>query len=1387
MKNLFWVGRRLRRFLLTLPLLATLGATAQNLPLRGHITAHDPSTTIQCKDRFYQFATGTGIRSKSSADKVFWRRGPIVFTNAPAWVTNVVPTWCGQFWAPDILYFNNQYYLYYVASSMGSQVSAIGLATNPTLDPTDSAYQWTDQGPVIASTNGLAYNALDPAMVCDASGKLWMVFGSYWKGIYLFQLDPATGLRISANSTIYRLASKSAIEASYIYRRGGYYYLFVNWGSCCNGVNVTYNIRVGRSASITGPYLDRSGVDMVNGGGTLFMQGTGRYSGPGHMGILSENGQQRFTYHYYDGNAWDGGYDSYGVARFASAALTWTADDWPAFTNAWSAVYDFEADAHDANGQYSGLLMNDASILPDATYGHVLDLNGTNQFVWLPPGMAYAQTFSAVVNWRGGSPWQRIFDFGTDTSKTFMLTPTSSDNVLRCDLNPGSSLQTLQWTKPLPSNVWTHVAVTLDGSRGILYVDGAPVATNTSMTSIPMNVAPQTNALGQSKFSSDPYFNGQYASFRSYGRALSPAEIVAPQPRILLPAEGAAYQPGDSLSFYGTATDFAARPLTAASLAWRVYYSQDGATNLVFGPVSNLNSGTCSIPATSTGGGQYLVTLTATDSSNRQSTATVTVPAAHPPADWSSSYPLRGNALDANGHFNGTLKGGATFVTDATRGSVLSLSGSGQYVSLPPGAGGMQTFMAWVRWGGGAAWQRIFDFGNDTNHYTVLTPSGSTGKLRFNISLNSTSGEQIADAPAMLSSNVWTHVAVVMNGQSAVIYTNGTPVVTNRFANLVPSELKATNNYLGKSQWPADPAFNGYLSGVRLYSRALTAAEIVAPRAAITQPAHGAVYRPGDTISFAGGATDYSESAIADSGLTWTVLYTNGSVGYTVSGPTTGASSGSFSIPASGSAATQGYYRIMLTAADALGRRSTNTVSVYPAAPVVPTNWSSYYAFSSGAQDASNYFNGTLRNGASIVSETGRGNVLNLTPSSSQYVTLPAGASTAQSISGWVKWIGGSSWQRIFDFGNSTTQWLYLTPKGTGSLPQVGFTADSSAYSHYLYGPTNWTTNVWTHLALTLSGHEMLLHLNGKAVAVNNSTDLLLSDIGATNCYLGRSEFSADPYFNGRLSRFYLNTACLPLEKLIAPAATLTQPASGALFLGGAGLTFAGSVTDYSGTTLGTNAFSWSGVLYSNSLPRPVFGPVTNAKNGSYLVPTNLIGTTNLFYRITLTATDTNGYQQTASADVRPYTSSIAFSTLPAGLQLTLDNQPLADSASLVAVAGMSHTVSAPSPQLLNGSNYSFVLWSDGGAASHLLTIPLTNTSLLASYVQPALTLEQNGNQLSVSWPAWAGSLVLSSTTNLTPPVIWTPVTNLPTAANGQLSTPWLLTNAPRFFRLQSP
>lgn len=1362
---------------------STLRATPNANGVRGSVNIHDPSTIIKCKGRYYIYGTGPGIRSKSSADGVLWTDGPAVFASAPAWVIGAAPGFNGDFWAPDIAYINGRYCLYYSVSSWASQQSAIGLATSPTLDPTDPTYQWTDHGIVIQSTNGSPFNTIDPNVTTDANGNPWLVYGSYWNGIYIVQLDPVTGLRHPSNLTATHLAYNGSIEAACIYRRGGYYYLFVNWGSCCDGVNSTYNVRVGRSTSITGPYLDRNGVDLRSNGGTPFAEASGKFAGPGHIGVLEENGQRWFSYHYYDAGSYSSGYGAFGTASFDIQPLQFTADDWPVLPRDWSAHYNFDADARDENGQYYGMLYG-ATIQTDATRGRVLNLNGSGQYARLPAGVAYARTFTAVVKWNGGASWQRIFDFGTDTANYIMLTPSSSNARLRCDIRVGGTTQTIEWANPLPIGTWTPVAVTLEGTRAVLYVNGLPVVTNTAVTFSPYQTRAQTNHLGRSKFVADPDFNGQISSFRAYARALSAYELAAPVPVIGTPMEGATYWPGMTLNFSGTAVDFTDLPLTANQLTWRVERILDGSTNVVWGPVSGVTNSSFVIPTNAVVGATYRIALAATNSSGRGAVAFRNLTPANPPAAWSTYYPFQTDATDANGHFNGTLQGGASIQNDATRGNVLNLSGSNQYVSLPSDAGDILTFTAWVKWNGGAAWQRILDFGSSTTRYFVLTPSAANGKLRCNISLSGIAGEQILDAPGPLPIGVWTHVAVVLDGTRGVIYTNGVPVATNTAMNLVPADLNATNIWFGRSQFP-DPYFNGQLSSVQMFSRPLSAEEIVAPSATINRPAHGSVYRPGEVISFNGGARDFYDASLVATSLAWTVQWRSNTTVATIVNNLSGVTNSSFTVPTSGIFVGGGAYRIQLVVTDVTARKATNYVEIYPTASVQANEWASYYPFSSTANDASNRFNGTFV-GATVVTDTNRGAVANLS-GASQYVNLPAGASAANTISGWVKWNGGNAWQRLFDFGVDTTRWLFITPKDGSGRFQCAITANGSSYTRVIQGLTEFPTNEWVHVAVMFDGKQGVLYTNGQPAAVNNSVNLLPSDVAATKVYLGRSQFSADPYFNGRVDAVRLNSRSLSLAEIAGPTATVLTPLASLRYAGGSTVAFSGRVMDYAETPLAATAFNWAVEYQHDGITDPVLGSLPGVTNGNFSVPPTAPNTTNAFYRVRLTGTDTNGLQHSATVDVPPLLVQVALASVPSGLAVQFESQPYTTPTNLVTVAGMTRNLTAPAPQNFAGSNYNFVVWSDGGAQSHAITVPTISSSFTASFVAPEVTLAPSGTNLVLSWPDWANSLQLATAADLTPPILWQTVTNVPTR-NGNLYYAEIpMTGTQQFFRLQSP
>jgi arabinan endo-1,5-alpha-L-arabinosidase len=294
--------------------------------VNGALRTHDPSRILRDGEKYFLYYTEEGVGSKQSTDLVHWTEGPPVFATPPAWTSEAVPGFRGKIWAPDVIRVKDKYLLYYSISTFGKQISAMGLATNTTLDPSSPDYKWVDEGAVLQSRDGLPYNAIDPAPFLDDDGKLWLVWGSYWEGIHIAELDPATGKRLHPESPPVQLARQKApstdIEAAYLHKHGGKYFLFVNFGACCSGVRSTYNIRVGRGESPTGPFVDKDGVDLKDGGGTMFLEAHGRFIGPGHAGILANGDEELLSYHYYDG-------DDRGRSKFRIRPLEWGADGWP--------------------------------------------------------------------------------------------------------------------------------------------------------------------------------------------------------------------------------------------------------------------------------------------------------------------------------------------------------------------------------------------------------------------------------------------------------------------------------------------------------------------------------------------------------------------------------------------------------------------------------------------------------------------------------------------------------------------------------------------------------------------------------------------------------------------------------------------------------------------------------------------------------------------------------------------------------------------------------------------------------------------------------------------------------------------------------------------------
>lgn len=313
----------IQRSLVLFPLFSFLLSLAQPLEFQGdYYGVHDP-TLIEADGKYYIFSTGQGIQIRCSNDLITWDLCKAVYFRRPEWIKEEVPA-VGDLWAPDISFYNGKYQVYYSASSFGDNESAIGLATNATLDIDSPDYEWQDEGLVIKSERGFNWNAIDPNFVLDKEGEPWLVFGSYWSGIKLIKLDATTGLRSDEDAALHSLASRTApgaVEAPFIIYREPYYYLFVSFDQCCRGVDSTYNIRVGRSETITGPYLDREEMPMEYGGGTLLRESSERWKGPGHSAIFTQEGQDFLVYHSYDA-------DNVGRPTLRLEPITWQ-DGWP--------------------------------------------------------------------------------------------------------------------------------------------------------------------------------------------------------------------------------------------------------------------------------------------------------------------------------------------------------------------------------------------------------------------------------------------------------------------------------------------------------------------------------------------------------------------------------------------------------------------------------------------------------------------------------------------------------------------------------------------------------------------------------------------------------------------------------------------------------------------------------------------------------------------------------------------------------------------------------------------------------------------------------------------------------------------------------------------------
>jgi arabinan endo-1,5-alpha-L-arabinosidase len=370
--------------------LLSLCLSRPTLALDGEPYIHDPSTIKQCDGKFYTFGSGSG--GLMSDDGWTWHSGPV----RP-----------GGGAAPDVMKIGDRYLVVYGATGGGlggGHNGRILTMWNKTLDPQSPDFKYSE-AIVVASSDGVEdCDAIDPSLLLDPTdGRLWLSYGTYFGFIRLVELDPKTGKRVEGNEPVNIAIDCEATDLIY---RDGWYYLLGTHGTCCDGANSTYNIRVGRSRKVTGPYVDNMGIDMLKGGGKLVVAASGRFVGPGHFGLLDlGDGVQKFSCHY------EADLDRSNRSVLDIRPLLWK-DGWPV------AGDNFKEGTYEIQSERSGYALELAVDFVRMPGGRG-PRGGGGPVTPIP-----AQTLAEVsTNWPAGNIDIRIGDFMFRPHQKWTITP----------------------------------------------------------------------------------------------------------------------------------------------------------------------------------------------------------------------------------------------------------------------------------------------------------------------------------------------------------------------------------------------------------------------------------------------------------------------------------------------------------------------------------------------------------------------------------------------------------------------------------------------------------------------------------------------------------------------------------------------------------------------------------------------------------------------------------------------------------------------------------------------------------------------------------------------------------------------------------------------------
>jgi hypothetical protein len=913
--------------------------------------------------------------------------------------------------------------------------------------------------------------------------------------------------------------------------------------------------------------------------------------------------------------------------------------------------------AIDSVGGATGALYPGASYPGDGTVA----LDGNTGFVYLPNDIVSNYTSVAFEAWTtpiANPTWARLFDFGVNQGgpgtggaggtggnglNTVYITLHDGNGLLRGDV-AGVNGETIISGPTPPTGVYHHIVFTIDAAAktAALYDNGVQVAFQANYTGTPVQVGHTFNDyIGRSQWP-DPYYNGSIDEFRIYNSVLSPAQVEADY-------EAGANATNDTpgaltgIKFSNSTNSLSGAIITPALFA--TYASLSNKVNITGQSGITYSSSSTNVITFGTDGNFHAVglgtsTLQATYQSN---TATLTVTIVPQNVVLQHRYSFNEAAgtttiTDSVGGLNGTLMN-PTSTSTLTGTGQLTLDGnaSSAYVALPSGILPTltnATFEVWVDFFGGPVWQQIYSFGTNNGSsgvaYTTLIPhNGQNGKLRWSINEG---GETVVDGPSelVISNEVCVAVSYNYAGQVATMYINGRQVGSGT-ENKALYTINDVDNYIGRSQFSADPYFQGSIDELRIFSGAASDQQIAIDAAAgpnniVTNPGTlGSVIISGPTNVDAHGLGSPVFVTANFANITNVDVTTLASTVFTSSDSTVVTVVNGNIVPQNAGSAT-----VTATFGGVTGKLPVTVVDTN-SFPTLIHHWAFHDAAGSPTiVDSVGGINGTLQGqakntGTNLLMPTPNpvGDTTGMPTTNSGWVQFPANQGLVTSLPSeasfeiWVTWTGGPVWQEMFDFGQAATpgvslgggQYVMICPLDGANNALRAEWDQNPAYDVTLQGPAL-QPNVLSQVVYSHDQDRQLdkLYRNGVLVASAQNT-ALWSTFPDTDNWMARDEWP-DAMFQGSYSDFRIWNGALTAGQVanlyaagpgVVPGPALQISASGKQLT----LTWAGNATGYtlqSSTTLTSG--SWSTVAGT-----PV---VTNGVNSLTITPT----ATDTFYRL---------------------------------------------------------------------------------------------------------------------------------------------------------------------------